>query len=136
MLLNAWSLYTAYYSFLDAIRCLPQASMTGGYDVVSTLKTTTFDLVNSDETPKYYAIIQTDAFLSMQMADGTWVSSLSSDTWTAIDSYCARFGVRRLSIFTYPTPQLGVEVMGNSSLKSAEVGEHEKQPFTVRLSSF
>lgn len=103
---------------------LVQSKSTGGYEVIETKTTPEFSLINDDGTPKYYTIIQTDAFLSTQLADGTWVSSLSQEMWTRIDNYCARYGVRRLSIFTYPTPLLGVELETQDPFPGAEVCCH------------
>jgi hypothetical protein len=98
-----------------------QGKKTGGYDVIESMNTPDFALVDDNNIPKYYAVIQTDAFLSKQLEDGSWVSSLSSAMWSRIENYCARFGVRRLSVFTYPTPLLGLDVMDPNPFAGQQV---------------
>ncbi|KNC75452.1 hypothetical protein SARC_12022 [Sphaeroforma arctica JP610] len=81
------------------------------FDAINTVETDTLLLTNDqDGSPKYYAIFLTDATLSIEEESGDWQSSLSNEQWKGIDTYQARYGVRSVSLSSYPSAALGMKV--------------------------
>eukprot|EP01134_Creolimax_fragrantissima_P003017 CFRG3017T1 len=88
------------------------------YVELNTRKQQQIVLQNEDGSAAYYAIFLTDSSLSYEESAGMWVSSLSEEEWQKLDSYSARFGARTVSLSSYPSPELGVEVASDNSLES------------------
>jgi hypothetical protein len=70
----------------------------------------TFSDTLADGTPhaKYQAVIIATGGLYYSNPDGLWVSALSSEEWTALQSFEVKFGIRQITAFAYPTPEYGL----------------------------
>jgi len=55
----------------------------------------------------YQGVILTTGNLAYLNGEGNYVSALSPDEFTALAEYQARFGVRQVTWYTYPSPDLG-----------------------------
>jgi hypothetical protein len=80
----------------------------------------TFADTLADGTPhaKYQAVIVAIGGLVYQNDAGNYVSALSSDEWAALADFEARYGIRQITAFTYPTPEYGL----NTPTVSGDLG--------------
>lgn len=75
----------------------------------------TLNLVNQDGSGKYFAIILSNGQLAFKKNDGTFASALSPIQWAELNQYKINYKVRQVSLFTYPTPALGVKYLVEQS---------------------
>ena len=61
---------------------------------------------------KYQAV-----FLDVGDLSDNGVSAFSNDEWTTLSAYEARFGVRRVAVYTYPTSAYGLVAGGGRSIR-------------------
>lgn len=64
--------------------------------------------------PRYYGIVLSSGELGYEDEYGNYKSALSSDNWDELAEYESRYRVRRVSLYSYPTDYLGVEVSGGN----------------------
>jgi hypothetical protein len=57
---------------------------------------------------KYQAVILANGGLLYANDSGQYVSALSDDEWAALRSFEAKFGIRQITAFVYPTPDYGL----------------------------
>jgi hypothetical protein len=57
---------------------------------------------------KYQAVILATGGLLYANDSGQYVSALSDDEWAALRSFEAKFGIRQINAFVYPTPEYGL----------------------------
>jgi hypothetical protein len=57
---------------------------------------------------RYQAVILATGGLLYQNDSGQYVSALSDDEWAALNSFEAKFGIRQITAFAYPTPEYGL----------------------------
>lgn len=67
---------------------------------------TAADLINSDNSGRYYGVILTNNSLAFA-SDAGWASALNGDEWTLLRNYEREYQVRELNYYTYPSPDLG-----------------------------
>lgn len=89
----------AIRSFLD--------SMGVPYDAVIT-KSQTMPALSANNIGNYQGIILTTGNLSYYNGSA-WVSGLTADQWTALDTYQKDYKVRAVSYYTWPEPRYGLE---------------------------
>jgi len=64
-------------------------------------------LTGTDQNPLYQAIFLTNDNLGY--SDGAnWVSAFTADEWTILRNYEAKFQIRQVTYYTYPTPDYGL----------------------------
>ena len=71
---------------------------------------------------KYDAVVIATGGLVIQNDQGQYVSALSNDEWTALRSFEARYGIREVTAFAYPTPEFGLNYPTASGDLSGVVG--------------
>lgn len=67
------------------------------------------NLYDGKGIPKYYAIITTSSNLSYKNNANQYASALTQKEWRQLQSYEKRFNVRRVSLYSYPSAELGVK---------------------------
>jgi hypothetical protein len=78
-----------------------------------------FELYDVDGNPKYYGIIFTTNDLVYQDSQGLYVSALSPDERDEVNSYMKKYSVRKISLFSFPNPSLGVKYLSELSSTAA-----------------
>lgn len=76
-------------------------------------------LTNADGSGKYFAVILSNAVLAYQKSDGSFASALTKAQWDEFTLYKQKYKVRQVSLFTYPTPSLGVKFLAEQSTTEA-----------------
>jgi hypothetical protein len=79
-------------------------------------------------TANYYGIVMTIGNLAYCNANGCQ-STFSASDWAAMDSFTATFGVRTLSLYTWPEPRYGLIYAG------AAVSTSTTSPVNIKLTS-
>lgn len=65
-------------------------------------------LINSDGSGKYYGIITTTGQLTFKNEKAELESGLTKDQWAQLEKYEKDYSIRRVSLYSYPHPALGV----------------------------
>ncbi len=60
----------------------------------------------------YQGVMQTNGTLLYQAADGTYPSGMATAEWSALWTFEAKFGIRTVSAYTYPTADFGLTYAG------------------------
>lgn len=79
------------------------------------LSDTSLKLTNSDGSGKYFAIVLSNGQLAYKKTDGNFASALTPAQWQELTLYKQKFKVRQVSLFTYPTANLGVKFLADQS---------------------
>lgn len=66
-------------------------------------------LINDDGSAKYYGTITTTGQLIFKNEKGIFESGLTLEQWSQLEKYEKDFNVRRVSIYSFPHPGIGVE---------------------------
>ncbi len=79
------------------------------YDVlVSSNETLTADRLATGDYAHYYGVILTNGETGYADSSGNYVSGLSADEWTILQSFEAAFKVRQVTWYTWPNPVYGL----------------------------
>ena len=87
------------------------------------------DLYDSDGNPKYYGVVYTTNDLVYQDFNGLYVSAFSQEEREEVDSYLKKFSVRKISLFSFPNPSIGVRYLSehdsvaNNNILSTRLAE-------------
>ncbi len=79
------------------------------------VSTGSLNLVNPDGSGKYYGIITTTGELAYQVSTDVWDSALTPDQWNELKTYEADYYVRRVSLYTFPTTDIGMATIGTAN---------------------
>lgn len=71
-------------------------------------------LIDTEGNPKYYAIILSSAELGFDES-GKFKSALNDEEWENLADYERTYNVRRLSLYSFPTEDLGVALKGGDN---------------------
>eukprot|EP00123_Amoebidium_parasiticum_P016573 comp23501_c0_seq1/m.39363 comp23501_c0_seq1/g.39363 ORF comp23501_c0_seq1/g.39363 comp23501_c0_seq1/m.39363 type:complete len:676 (-) comp23501_c0_seq1:179-2206(-) len=72
---------------------------------------------------RYHTIVLTSDSLSYKRADGEWESGLPYQQWQRLRAYCAQYGVRTVSLFTFPNRRYGVsEIAADGAAEAKKEG--------------
>ena len=63
--------------------------------------------IGADNVGNYQGVILTTGELGYAATDGTWKSAFSAAQWQGLWDYEGKFGVRQVTLYTFPTPDLG-----------------------------
>ena len=72
-------------------------------------------LESSDGAPRYSAIVLTNDKLLFENNQGLWVSGLSTEQWSELQTYEAKNQVKRLSLYSSPSQEIGMAPVGQAT---------------------
>lgn len=78
-------------------------------------------LESSGGVPRYSAILLTNDKLLFENNQGQWVSGLSNEQWSELQKYEAKNQVKRLALYSSPSTEMGVELVGQANGEAVEL---------------
>ncbi len=77
-------------------------------------------LVDQDGNPKYYGVVLSTSELGFS-ENGIYKSALSTEQWEALVNYERTYNVRRVSLYSYPSSAIGVELVDGNNANAPDI---------------